>query len=123
MQPLHKTAKLIEDQFHNTAGSMFVINLTYPLSQIGYPGQSNESLLALTNLVTELTKKYLLERFSNWNGTITSLHIGQELAWVSVLANFSLKAEQLEKQFRNDNWNYLPTGFSSQVSRANISSH
>lgn len=110
----------LRDPAIKEAPTTAILCLSYPLSEVGYPGTTEESMDALCQRLKDYSVKYLNETplGIEFSGSITDVFIAQDMAWVSVAVLYQANSEKVEKKLRETGYQIGNCGL--HYSRQNI---
>jgi hypothetical protein len=115
--PQEKTAKIIGRHLHQSRDPLMHLVLAYPLAALGYPQNSEAALQKLSKTVAYCANEYLETHLANWEGQTTSVLIGQETVWITLLVSIAGSPDMLETKLTNEGWKVTNETCTTAISR------
>ena len=117
IMPQEKTAKIIGRHLHQSRDPLMHLVLAYPLADFGYPQNSEAALKKLCESVAECANEYLEAHLANWEGQTTSVLIGQETVWITLLISIASSPDMLETKLVKEGWQVANETCTTAISR------
>lgn len=115
----------LQDPAIKKTKTIVILSLSYRLSEVGYPGSSDESMAALHERLKGNCVKYLNETplGIDFSGSITDVYIAQDAAWVAVAVLFQANSEKVTKTLQEKGYQIGACGshYSRQTLNVSVS--